>query len=123
MRNLPMFILALAGLGFTVPALASGDEQWKDGVLFAQNEIASLHGHTAFKITFGLEPGKCTGELTAVSEWLKMLEGTMVQTYPGKGEFERKPGDEWYQENGTKVEVCNRGDQSAVLIGVQVRPN
>jgi hypothetical protein len=111
-------------IGFALvsgPALA-GEETWKDGVMFVQEELAPVEGHTAFKIIFGLEPGKCTGEITAVSEWLIMREGTMVQTYPGKGDFQRAKGDEWYQSNGTKVVVCNKSSQRAILEGVQFRP-
>ena len=114
---------------FTVGAMAfagsvmAAEETWKDGVLFVEEKIASVEGHTAFKIIFGLEPGKCTDEITAVSEWLIMREGTLVQTYPGKGQFSRKKGDEWYQPDGTKVVVCNRSDRSAILEGVQFRPN
>jgi hypothetical protein len=122
MRKLIISGLAAAALGLCGPALAA-DEQWKDGVLFAENEVASLNGHTAYKITFGLEPGKCTGELTTVGEWLKMIEGSLVQIYPGSGDVARNVGDEWYHESGTRVEVCNRGEESAVLVGVQFRPN
>ena len=113
---------------FTVGAMAfagsvmAAEETWKDGVLFVEEKIASVEGHTAFKIIFGLEPGKCTGEITAVSEWLVMREGMLVQTYPGKGDFSRKKGDEWYQPNGTKVVVCNKSGQRAILEGVQFRP-
>ena len=113
---------------FTVGAMAyagsvmAAEEKWKDGVMFVQEKIASVEGHTAFKIIFGLEPGKCTDEITAVSEWLIMREGTMVQTYPGKGDFQRAKGDEWYQPNGTKVVVCNKSSQRAILEGVQFRP-
>ena len=113
---------------FTVGAMAyagsvmAADEKWKDGVLFVQENIASVEGHTAFKIIFGLEPGKCTGEIVAVSEWLIMREGAMVQTYPGKGDFQRAKGDEWYQPNGTKVVVCNKSSKRAILEGVQFRP-
>ncbi len=113
---------------FTVGAMTlagsvmAAEETWKDGVLFTQEKIASVEGHTAFKIIFGLEPGKCTGEITAVSEWLIMREGTLVQTYPGKGDFQRKKGDEWYQADGTKVVVCNKSGQRAILEGVQFRP-
>lgn len=118
----PVFgFIALATFALTTPVLAE-DPTWKDGVLFAEEEIASLDGHTAYKIVFGLEPGKCTGEITAVSEWLKMTEGTLVQTYPDEGDVERHKGDEWYQPNGTKVVVCNKSDQKATLVGVQFRP-
>ncbi len=94
---------------------------WKDGMMFTQEDLTSLQGHKAVKIVFGLEPGKCTGELTAVSEWLKMTQGTLVQTYPGKGDVQRVAGDEWFQENGTKVILCNRSGANAVLIGVQFK--
>jgi len=113
--------LAVAAFALAGPAMAD-EPNWKDGVLFAEERIASLEGHTAYKIVFGLEPGKCTGEITAVSEWLKMTEGTLVQNYPDKGDVERTAGDEWYQPNGTKVVVCNKSDQNAVLVGVQFRP-
>lgn len=113
--------LTIAALAFAGTAMAD-EPSWKDGVLFGEESIASLEGHTAYKIVFGLEPGKCTGEITAVSEWLKMTEGTLVQTYPEEGDVERTAGDEWYQPNGTKVVVCNKSDRNAVLVGVQFRP-
>jgi len=116
---LGLFGMAACALSGSVLAV---EEKWKDGMLFVDERIASVEGHTAFKIVFGLEPGKCTGEITAVSEWLIMREGTLVQTYPGKGAFSRKKGDEWYQPNGTKVVICNKGGQRAVLEGVQFRP-
>ena len=50
-----------------------------------------------------------------------MREGTLIQTYPGKGDVKRAQGDEWYQLNGTKVKVSNRSGQKAVLISVQFR--
>ena len=121
MRCTMVGLLALGAVAFTGPVLAA-EETWKDGVLFVQEEIASVEGHTAFKIIFGLEPGKCTGEITAVSEWLIMREGTLIQTYPGKGDFQRAKGEEWYQTDGTKVVVCNKSSQKAVLEGVQFRP-
>jgi len=116
---LSLFSLAAFGLADSVLAV---EEKWKDGTLFVEENIASVEGHTAFKIIFGLEPGKCTGEITAVSEWLVMREGTLVQTYPGKGDFSRKRGDEWYQPHGTKVVICNKSGQRAILEGVQFRP-
>lgn len=122
MRNVTIGLL-VAGSILASGAAMAADAMWKDGMMFTQEELTSLAGHKAVKIVFGLEPGKCTGELTAVSEWLKMTEGKMVQTYPGKGDFERNAGDEWYQENGTKVVVCNKSDTKAVLTGVQFRPN
>ncbi len=91
-------------------------------MMFTQEDLTSLQGHKAVKIVFGLEPGKCTGELTAVSEWLKMTQGTLVQTYPGRGDVQRAAGDEWFQENGTKVILCNKSGANAVLIGVQFKP-
>lgn len=121
MRCTIIGLLALGAIAFTGPALAA-EETWKDGVMFVQEELAPVEGHTAFKIVFGLEPGKCTGEITAVSEWLIMREGTLVQTYPGKGDFQRAKGDEWYQPNGTKVVVCNKSSRRAILEGVQFRP-
>jgi len=102
---------------------SAADEQWKDGMLFAEEEVAQLHGHTGVRITFGLEPGKCTGELTAPGEWLKMTEGTLAFAYPGEGEVERGAGTEWYHAADTRVEVCNRGDKAGVLVGMQFRAN
>jgi len=116
---LGLFSVATFALSVSVSAM---EEKWKDGTLFVEEKIASIEGHIAFKIIFGLEPGKCTGEITAVSEWLIMREGTLVQTYPGKGAFSRKKGDEWYQPDGTKVIVCNKSGQRAILEGVQFRP-
>ncbi|MEK9662974.1 MAG: hypothetical protein VW644_14815 [Alphaproteobacteria bacterium] len=69
-----------------------------------------------------LEPGKCTGEIVASAEWLKMRDGTMTQSYAGIGEVSRMPGDEWFQAAGTRVNVCNRSNAKAVLVGVQMRP-
>ncbi|MAF47280.1 MAG: hypothetical protein CMM10_03360 [Rhodospirillaceae bacterium] len=114
-----LLIMGSVALSGTVLA---AEEKWKDGVLFVGEKIASLEGHTAYKIVFGLKPGKCTGDIVSVSEWLKMREGTLIQTYPGKGDVKRVRGDEWYQPNGTKVKVCNRSGQKAVLVGVQFRP-
>ncbi len=113
--------VALATMALSGSVLAA-EETWKDGVLFLEEELAPVEGHKAVKIIFGLEAGKCTGEITTVSEWLVMREGTMVQTYPGKGDFERKKGEDWYQPNGTKVVVCNKSNQRAILEGVQFRP-
>ena len=121
MRRTIVGLFTVGAMAFAGSAMAA-EETWKDGVLFVEEEIASVEGHTAFKIIFGLEPGKCTGEITAVSEWLIMREGTLVQAYPGKGEFSRKKGDEWYQPDGTKVVVCNKSGQRAILEGVQFRP-
>ena len=121
MRNVMIGLLMLGSVVASGTVLAA-EEIWKDGVLFTAEEIASLEGHKAFKIVFGLEPGKCTGDITTVSEWLKMRDGKLIQTYPGKGDVERVKGDEWYQPNGTKVKVCNKSNQKAVLVGVQFRP-
>ncbi len=121
MRFLMIGLVALGAVAVTGPASAD-KHLWKDGVMFQEQEFGPVEGHTAVKIIFGLEPGKCTGEITAVSEWLIMREGTMVQTYPGKGDFERKKGDEWYQADGTKVVVCNKSSARAILEGVQFRP-
>ena len=100
----------------------AAEETWNDGVLFVDEEISSLEGHTAFRIVFGLEPGVCTDELVAVSEWLKMREGVFSLTYSDTGDVERVAGDEWYQPSGTRVILCNRSDQNAILTGVQFRP-
>jgi hypothetical protein len=117
-----MFLGSVTAALLATGAHASSTEAvWKDGMMYTQEEVASLQGHKAVKIIFGLEPGKCTGELTSVSEWLKMTQGRMVQTYPGKGDVERVAGDEWFQENGTKVSLCNRTAANAILIGVQFK--
>jgi hypothetical protein len=119
----PLRLCAISSaiIAFNAPAFAA-EPTWKDGMLFTQEDLTSLQGHKAVKIVFGLEPGKCTGELTAVSEWLKMTQGTLVQTYPGRGDVQRVAGDEWFQENGTKVILCNKSGANAVLIGVQFKP-
>ena len=49
-----------------------------------------------------------------------MREGEMTQSYPCKGDFKRVKGDEWYQSNGTKVNVCNKSGANAILEGVQL---
>ena len=121
MHRIVMGVFGVAAFALASSALAV-EEKWKDGTLFVEERIASVEGHAAFKIVFGLDPGKCTGEITAVSEWLIMREGTLVQTYPGKGNFSRRKGDEWYQPNGTKVVICNKSGRRAVLEGVQFRP-
>lgn len=121
MRLTTLGLFGVAGFALSGSVLAA-EETWKDGTLFVEEKIASVEGHTAFKIIFGLEPGKCTKEITAVSEWLVMREGVLVQTYPGKGDFSRRKGDEWYQPNGTKVVICNKSSQRAILEGVQFRP-
>ena len=59
-------------------------QEWKDGVLFTEEELTSLEGHKAFKIVFGLEPGKCAGEFTAPDEWLTMTSGTIVFKHLGE---------------------------------------
>ena len=122
MRNVITGLAAVVGLTLAVPAIAA-DEQWKDGMMFAEDELARLQGHTAFKIVFGLEPGKCAGEFTAPNEWLKMTEGTITFSYPGKDDVVRSAGDQWMATAGTKVTLCNKGDQAAVLVGVQIREN
>ena len=122
LRNAIIGMASFVGIALMGPAHAA-DEQWKDGMMFAQDEIARLQGHTAFKIVFGLEPGKCAGEFTAPDEWLKMTEGTITFSYPGKSDVERSAGEAWMASAGTKVTLCNNGDQTAVLTGVQVRKN
>jgi len=116
-----MFAVVALGMAvITGPAVA--DETWNNGVLFTQQELATVQGHAAFKIVFGLEPGKCTDEITTVSEWLIMREGTLTQSYPGKGDVQRVTGKDWFHPAGTKVVVCNKSDQKAVVEGVQFRP-
>ena len=122
MRN-PIFSLVVFIGVVAAGSTFAADEQWKDGMLFTEQEAAELEGHTAVAITFGLEPGKCTGELTAPSEWLKMTDGTLTFSYPDKGDVERSTGTEWYHAANTKVEVCNKSDQNAVLVGMQFRTN
>ena len=92
-------------------------------MLFTEEELASLEGHKAVKIVFGLEPGKCAGEFTAPDEWLKMTEGKLTFSYPGEGDVERSAGEAWMATQGTKVTVCNKGGQNAMLVGVQMRKN
>ena len=88
-----------------------------------KREFDELRGYTAFKIVFGLEPGKCAGEFTAPDEWLKMTEGSITFSYSGEGDVVRTAGDQWMATAGTKVTLCNKGDQAAVLVGVQIREN
>lgn len=121
MRNAIISLFTIGSVALS-GAVFAAEERWNDGVLFVEEELAPVEGHIAVKIIFGLEPGKCTGEITAVSEWLIMREGTMVQTYPGKGDVQRTKGEEWYQPDGTKVVVCNNSNQRAVMEGVQFRP-
>jgi hypothetical protein len=109
--------LALAGHAY------AADQKWKDGMMFVENKIADFQGHSAVKITFGLQPGKCAGEFTAPDEWLKMTKGTIVFSFPGKDDVVRSAGDHWMATAGTKVTLCNKGDQAATLTGVQIRKN
>ena len=97
-------------------------QEWKDGVLFTEEELTSLEGHTAFKIVFGLEPGKCAGEFTAPDEWLTMTSGTIVFSFPGKDDVTRSEGDHWMATAGTKVTLCNKTNERATLAGIQFRP-
>ena len=122
MRSLITSLIVLGGTAIGASVFAAG-EQWKDGMLFTEDGTVELKGHSAVAVTFGLEPGKCTGELTAPSEWLKMTEGTLTFAYPGKDDVERSAGTEWFHAADTKVEVCNKSDQNAVLVGVQFRPS
>ena len=60
---------AVEDSGALSATVLAAEETWNEGVLFTDEEIASLEGHTAHKIVFGLEPGKCTGDIVSVSEW------------------------------------------------------
>lgn len=111
-----MFSIAVAG-----PVLAA-DAMWKDGMMFTQEELTTLEGHKAVKIVFGLQPGKCAGEFTAPDEWLKMTKGSIVFSYPGGSDVVRSAGDRWTATAGTKVTLCNKGDQDAMLTGIQFHP-
>ena len=92
-------------------------------MMFTQEELTSLEGHKAVKIVFGLQPGKCAGEFTAPDEWLKMTRGKIVFSFPGKADITRSAGDHWMATAGTKVTLCNKGNQAATLTGVQIRKN
>lgn len=120
MRFTMIGLLALGAVAFTGPAMAA-EETWKDGMIFVQNEISDFQGHTAVKIKFGLEPGKCAGEFTAPDEWLKMTNGTIVFSFPGKDDVVRSTGDHWMATAGTKVTLCNKSSARATLEGVQFR--
>ena len=120
MRKLTTSLIALGAIAIGGSVSAA---EWKDGMLFTEDGTMELKGHNAVAITFGLEPGKCTGELTAPSEWLKMTEGTLTFAYPGKDDVERSTGTEWFHAADTKVEVCNKSDKNAVLVGMQFRPS
>ena len=113
-------VLVFGGLTISGSVYAA---EWKDGMMFTEEELTSLEGHTAYKIVFGLQPGKCSSEFTAPDEWLKMTEGTITFSYPGKDDVVRSAGDHWAATAGTKVTLCNKGDHNAALVGVQMRKN
>jgi len=97
--------------------------EWKDGVLWNEAQIGGdLNGFTAVQIEFGFEPGKCSGPLTTVGEWLRMKEGRFTFAYGDQSVERGADADAWYHAAGTAVEVCNKGDVNAVLVGVQFRP-
>jgi hypothetical protein len=122
MRNTVISILALGTIGHTGPAMAA-EEAWKDGMMFVEDKVADFQGHTAVKIKFGLEPGKCAGEFTAPDEWLTMTSGTIVFSFPGKDDIVRSAGDHWAATAGTKVTLCNKTSERATLEGIQFRSN
>ena len=121
MRKAIIGILTLGSVALC-GSVVSAEEMWKDGMMFTQEELTTLEGHKAVKIVFGLQPGKCAGEFTAPDEWLKMTKGAIVFSYPGKDDVMRSAGDRWTATAGTKVTLCNKGDQDAVLTGVQFHP-
>ena len=120
MRSTMIGLLALGAVAFTGPAAAQ--EVWKDGMLFVQDTISDIQGHTAVKIKFGLEPGQCAGEFTAPDEWLTMTSGSIVFSFPGKDDVVRSEGDHWMATAGTKVTLCNKTSERATLAGIQFRP-
>ncbi len=122
MRSAMIGVLALGAVGLTGPASASEDV-WKDGMMFVEDKIGDIQGHTAVKIKFGLEPGKCAGEFTAPDEWLTMTRGTIVFSFPGKDDVVRSAGDHWMATAGTKVTLCNKTSERATLEGIQFRSN
>ena len=120
MRKVIIGLLALGTVAFAGPTMAAG-EAWKDGMMFVENKVADIQGHTAVMIKFGLEPGKCAGEFTAPDEWLTMTSGTIVFSYPGQGDVVRSTGDHWAATAGTKVTLCNKTSARATLEGIQFR--
>ena len=121
MRYTVFGCVAAASVLLSGAAMADA-HMWKDGMMFTQEELTTLEGHKAVKIVFGLQPGKCAGEFTAPDEWLKMTKGSIVFSYPGKSDVVRSAGDRWTATAGTKVTLCNKGDQDAVLTGIQFHP-
>jgi len=115
-------ILGLASAALLICGGTASAQEWKDGRMFVAKQLTTTGGNRVQEILFGLDPGKCTQELTAVYEWIKMTEGTMTQTFAGGREVVRNVGDEWVQEKGAKVVVCNKSSARAILTGVQIRP-
>src|SRR3989338_10287789 len=115
---------ATAAVTLLLGASFASAAEWKDGVLWNEANVGGdLNGFTAVQIEFGFEPGKCSGPLTTVGEWLRMKEGKFTFKRPGEKPIERGAGDDpWHHAAGTAVEVCNEGTENAVLVGVQFRP-
>ena len=110
---------AAAITGFFLPASA---QNYENGVLYTSETVTTVAGFNVNQITFGLEPGVCTGEITAPAEWLTMSEGTMSFAYTDGETVERGPGEEWVAARGTQLEVCNVGEGNAVVVGIQIIP-
>ena len=107
-------------VGVSSTAMAGG---WKEGVLWNEANVGGdLNGFTAVQIEFGFEPGKCSGPLTTVGEWLRVTEGKFSFAYADKTVERGADADAWYHSAGTTVEVCNKGDSNAILVGIQFRP-
>lgn len=122
MKFLVIGLIAASSVLLAGPA-AADKHLWKDGMMFVEDKVSDLQGHTAVKIKFGLEPGKCAGEFTAPDEWLKMTKGTIVFSFPGKDDVVRSAGDHWTATAGTKVTLCNKSSERATLEGIQFRSN
>ncbi len=120
MRFTMIGLVALGAVAINGPASAD-KHLWKDGMMFVEDKIGDFQGHTAVKIKFGLEPGKCAGEFTAPDEWLTMTNGTIVFSFPGKDDVVRSAGDHWMATAGTKVTLCNKSSERATLEGIQFR--
>ena len=117
-----VFGAAAVAAMFALTGFSASAADWKDGVLFGEQQLTEIDNFAVYQIDFGLEPGKCSGQLTTVGEWLNMKEGTLSFAYSDEAK-DRKAGDgAWWHESGTQVEVCNKGDVNAIVAGVQFRP-
>jgi len=120
MKTLLRATVALTVL-FGVSSSASSGE-WKDGVLFVATELSSPAGTQPRFVEFGLEPGKCSGQLVSPYEQLAMTRESLTFIYENETVVRTAGDDAWTHADGTKVEVCNKGGKPAVVVAVQFMP-